>query len=173
MRRLALLFLTLLVGAAGARAQDAHAADHGSIDAIVAALYGTISGPEGQVRDTARFLDLFQPGAQLCAMVKDSTGRSLVVYRQLRTFIAGVNRFTQAQGFFETEVARRTESWGGLTHVWSTYESRFQPEEAPFARGINSIQLFHDGTRWWIANITWTDESTGTPLPKRYLKGIR
>jgi hypothetical protein len=25
----------------------------------------------------------------------------------------------------------------------------------PFMRGINSIQLFNDGKRWWIVNIYW------------------
>ena len=172
MRRLLLTWACLLLCATGLRAQDAHAADHASVDAIVAALYSSISGPAGQVRDTARFLDLFLPDAQLCAMVTDSAGRRHVVYRQLRPFIAGINRYTAQNGFFETELARRTEAWGGLTHVWSTYESRHTPGEAPFARGINSIQLLHDGSRWWVAAITWTDESTGTPLPKRYLKGF-
>lgn len=173
MRRKLFVCLCLLLCASGVCAQDAHAQDHGSIDAIVAALYSTISGPAGQVRDEARFLDLFLPEAQLCAQVLDTAGRPRVVYRQLKPFIAGINRYTAENGFFETELARRTETWGSLVHVWSTYESRHKPGEAPFARGINSIQLFYDGSRWWVANITWTDESTGTPLPKQYLKGIR
>jgi hypothetical protein len=172
MRSLLLAWTCLLLCATGLRAQDAHPADHASVDAIVAALYSSISGPAGQVRDTTRFLDLFLPEAQLCAMVTDTAGRRRMLYRQLRPFIAGVNRYTAENGFFETELARRSEAWGGLTHVWSTYESRHAPGEAPFARGINSIQLLHDGSRWWVAGITWADESKDTPLPKRYLKGF-
>jgi hypothetical protein len=32
-------------------------------------------------------------------------------------------------------------------------------------RGINSIQLFHDGTRWWVLGIAWDNERPGNPLP--------
>jgi hypothetical protein len=174
MRLKSLLWALLLCfGGLPVRAQDAHPADHGSVDAIVGALYASISGPAGQRRDEARFLDLFLPDAQLCAQVLDSAGRPRMVYRQLQPFIQGIQAYTAQNSFFETERARRTEEWGGLVHVWSTYESRHAPGEEPFARGINSIQLFHDGSRWWVANVSWTDESTGTPLPKHYFKGKR
>jgi hypothetical protein len=36
-------------------------------------------------------------------------------------------------------------------------------------RGINSIQLFNDGKRWWILSIYWQHESKQHPLPKEYL----
>ena len=38
-------------------------------------------------------------------------------------------------------------------------------------RGINSIELFWDGKRWWIANAIWTDETPGQPIPNEYLPG--
>ena len=35
------------------------------------------------------------------------------------------------------------------------------------ARGVNSVQVFFDGQRWWVLNIAWTDEKTaGKPVPK-------
>ena len=36
-------------------------------------------------------------------------------------------------------------------------------------RGINSIQMMHDGARWWIVNIFWDGEREGSPIPARYL----
>jgi hypothetical protein len=36
-------------------------------------------------------------------------------------------------------------------------------------RGINSIQLFNDGNRWWIVNIYWQQESAEDPIPDMYL----
>ena len=39
----------------------------------------------------------------------------------------------------------------------------------PFMRGINSIQLFHDGTRWWVATIMWDSERPDNPIPQMYL----
>jgi hypothetical protein len=36
-------------------------------------------------------------------------------------------------------------------------------------RGINSIQLFYDGHRWWIVSIYWQHESPQHPVPENYL----
>jgi len=38
----------------------------------------------------------------------------------------------------------------------------------PFTHGINSIQLFYDGSRWWMLTIYWQHESTEQPIPKKY-----
>jgi len=39
----------------------------------------------------------------------------------------------------------------------------------PFTRGINSIQLFYDGARWWIMSICWQQESARDPIQEKYL----
>jgi hypothetical protein len=81
-----------------------------------------------------------------------------------------VEPYFAEQGFYETEVARRTEQFGHIAHAWSTYESRHHPDDPePFVRGINSIQLFHDGSRWWIVSIYWQQESTEHAIPQEYL----
>jgi len=36
-------------------------------------------------------------------------------------------------------------------------------------RGINSIQFFNDGKRWWILLIYWQHEVALHPLPEKYL----
>jgi len=36
-------------------------------------------------------------------------------------------------------------------------------------RGINSIQLYNDGKRWWILSVFWQSENKELPLPKEYL----
>jgi hypothetical protein len=51
----------------------------------------------------------------------------------------------------------------------STYESRKEEGEDPFQRGINSIQLFWDGTRWWVVNIAWDQERDDNEIPDKYL----
>jgi hypothetical protein len=72
-------------------------------------------------------------------------------------------------GFYESEIARRTEVFGNIAHVFSTYESRRAKADAPFARGINSIQLLKDGDRWWIVTIFWDAEQPNKPIPPEYL----
>jgi hypothetical protein len=55
--------------------------------------------------------------------------------------------------------------------VFSAYDSKRTPDDAePFARGINSIQLLHDGTRWWVVTIFWDSERAGNPIPPTYLR---
>lgn len=42
-------------------------------------------------------------------------------------------------------------------------------DPAPFARGINSIPLLNDGTRWWVVTVFWDSEGPTNPIPARYL----
>ncbi len=74
------------------------------------------------------------------------------------------------EGFFENAVANRVEAWDNIAHVFSTYESHHVKGDKPFARGINSFQLFNDGTRWWVMTIYWESEDPAHPLPEKYLK---
>jgi len=37
-------------------------------------------------------------------------------------------------------------------------------------RSINSIQLFHDGQRWWISSILWQDETEDNLILQKYLR---
>lgn len=146
-------------------------ADVGSLDGIVSALYDVISGPAGQKRDWDRMRSLFIPGARLipAAYRPDSVPRPVVW--DLEQYISRAGPGLESGGFFENEIARRVERYGGVTHIFSTYESRRTKADAtPFARGINSIQLFFDGKRWWIVTIFWEAERPANPIPAPYLK---
>ena len=149
----------------------ARPADVSSIDAIVAALYDVISGPAGQKRDWDRMRSLFVPGARMIPTGRRQTGEVVSRVRTVEEYITGSSPYLEKEGFFEREIARRTETFGNIAHVFSTYESKHKAEDAkPFARGINSIQLMNDGKRWWIVSIFWQGEDDKTPLPEKYLK---
>ena len=147
--------------------------DVASIDAIIAAAYDAISGPAGEERDWVRELALFYPGARLIPTAKNAgkSGRSLEPQMlSVEDYIARVQLYFEKEGFYEKEIARRTEQFGRIAHVWSTYESRHDANDPePFMRGINSSQLFNDGKRWWIVGIFWQHESPENPLPNIYL----
>ena len=149
----------------------ANPGDVNSIDAIVAAVYDVISGPAGKKRNWERMRSLFINGARLIPTSPRPPGgygsRALTV----DDYIARAEPFFEKEGFYEKEAARRTETFGQIAHVFSTYESRHAPEDAkPFQRGINSIQLMNDGNRWWVVTIFWQGEDEKNPLPERYLK---
>ena len=152
---------------------EASPADVSSIDAIINAAYDGISGPVGQKRDWDRERSLYFPGARLIPTAMKPGGENADLVPNLldvEGFIARVEPHFQEYGFYEKEIARRTEQFGKIAHVWSTYESRRDPSDPePFMRGINSIQLFHDGKRWWIVNIYWQQENADSPIPQKYL----
>ena len=149
---------------------DAKSADVASPDAILAATYDVISGPAGQERDWDRFRSLFYPGARLIRTEAKKEGGLHAAVLTPEDFVERAGNYFKNNGFYEREIARRAERWGSLTQAFSTYESRHDPKDpAPFARGINSFQLFFDGTRWWVMTIYWADESSQTPLPPEFL----
>lgn len=142
-----------------------------SIDAIMTAVYDVISGAKGEARDWDRFKSLFTPDAKLT-----SVNRQAKPYRYSAAtpdeFAERANTFFVENGFFEVETHRVTEQYGPIAHVFSTYDSRYtEADPEPFARGINSFQLMHDGERWWVVSIYWTGEGDDLPIPAKYLPG--
>ncbi len=149
----------------------AKAADVASVDAMIAALYDVISGPAGKQRDWARLQSLFTPGARMSAINRRKDGSISLTAMSVDDYISRVSKNFFENGFFESEVARSTETFGQLVHVFSTYEARKAKEDSkPMMRGINSLQLYHDGSRWWVTSLIWQAEDPTTPLPERYLK---
>ena len=142
--------------------------DVASIDAILRTTYDVISGPAGP-RNWDRFRSLFIPGARLiptsCPRDQACRPRTVTVDEYVKS---GGDYFLQ-NPFYELESHRVEERYGHVAHVFSTYESRRSPGEPPFTRGINSFQLFWDGTRWWVVSIFWNDESQAGPIPAQYL----
>jgi hypothetical protein len=155
---------------AAATTPAANPADVSSVDAIMAATYDVISGPAGKARDWDRFRSLFVPGARLMAVHEDKDGTFSLHAVSPDGYIERAGEYLVKNGFAERESARKAERYGNIVQVFSTYESRHDPSDAkPFARGINSFQLFFDGKRWWVVTIYWQEETPGNPIPKEFL----
>ena len=152
-------------------APAANPADVKSIDSIVAALYDVISGPAGQKRDWNRFRSLFWPGARLMPLAKppNKAGHEARVLT-VEEYVVRTEPFFTKEAFYESALANRVDQWADIAQVFSTYESRREKGAKPFARGINSIQVFNDGQRWWVLSVLWENESEQHPLPERLLK---
>jgi hypothetical protein len=150
------------------------ATDLHSIEGVLTTLYALISGPAGEPRDWDRFRSLFIPGARLIPTnraIHDGQGGHPPDVMDVETFIRTGTPILESMGFEERQIAMRVERFGCVAHAWSTYESRYAPGEEPFARGINSIQLYDDGTRWWVVTVFWDSERAGNPIPAEYLPG--
>jgi hypothetical protein len=171
--------LILLPAAAHARqAQPAtpapNPADVASVDAIVRALYDVISGDSGVARNWDRMRSLFAPGAQLIPVGPRQAGGFGARVLSVEDYIRISGPLLERNGFHEVEIAHRRETYGRMVHVFSSYESRRRlSDPRPFMRGINSIQLWHDGSRWWVQTVLWWSETPETPIPPRYLANER
>jgi len=150
-----------------AKVPPARPDDVKSIDTILSALYGVISGPAGE-RDWDRFRSLFLPQGRLTSSTKNADGSSRVRPMSVEDYAKGAGGYFAKNAFYESPIVNRVETFGSVSQVFSSYESRHAPGEAPFARGINSIQLLHDGSRWWIVSILWDQERSDNPLPKEF-----
>lgn len=170
-RRLVVLAGLLLPPATlPAQGPPANTADVASVDAVIEALYDVISGPAGQARDWGRFYSLFADGARLIPTGQRPDGSRVMMIWTPQEYVerAGVN--LERNGFFEREIGRVTEEFGQIAHVFSAYDSkRTLADPEPFARGINSIQLRHDGTRWYVVTVFWDSERPDNPIPSRFL----
>ena len=147
------------------------ATDVESVDAIIAALYDVISGPAGAKRDWDRMRSLFIPEGRLVPTFKNQQGQVGYRWWSVNDYINTAGSNLEKNGFFEIEISRKQETYGTIVHLFSTYESRRNEDDPePFARGINSIQLMNDGSRWWIVSVFWLGETDDNPIPKTYLK---
>jgi hypothetical protein len=146
-----------------------------SPEAILSVVYSIISGGKGHARDWDRMRSLFVPDARLipavaAAPVNGGAVHSDAIFLTVDGYIERSNGRLTSDGFFEHSIHNETEQFGNIVQVWSTYESRHNPEDAaPFARGINSFQLLKDGDRYWVVNILWDSELPTKPIPAKYL----
>lgn len=143
--------------------------DVSSIDGIVKAFYDVISGPAGQPRQWARDRTLYIPGVRFVAMSVDQEGKPLPDITTHQEYVDQSDAGLVAKGFYEVEIHRVTKRFGNIAHVFSAYEVRRTKDGPAAGRGVNSMELFWDGTRWWIASAIWETERKDNPIPKDLL----
>ena len=141
-----------------------------SLDSTIETLYAVISGDKGETRNWELFKYLFHKDAKLIPTGKNKEGIHNAAFMTPDDYIQRSGKWLVENGFHEVEIGRNVQTFGNISQVFSSYESfRSKNDKEPFMRGINSIQLLNDGTRWWIINIYWQQESKDNPIPEKYL----
>jgi hypothetical protein len=144
----------------------ARTTDVQSLDGIVVALYDVISGGIGEPRNWNRMRSLFLPEARIMAISpkKESKDMGLRIM-SISDYIANAGPSLIENGFREKEINRKTEQWGELAHLFTSYEAVTE-RDGVTRRGINSVQLMHDGNRWWIVSLLFEAERAQLALPE-------
>ena len=147
--------------------------DAASVESAVAAFYASVSHPPDASPNFERMRAIF---LYVGMIVPPKTAGEKFAVSDVDGLAdryeksAAARKEKGATGLVEREIARRTDCFGNVCQVFSTYESRFTQDDAkPFERGIHSIQLLRDGARWWIASVAWDIERPDNPIPAQYL----
>ena len=143
-------------------------ADVATLDGLIAAYYDVISGPAGQPRQWSRDRTLYIPEIRFVSMSVGKDGKPVAHKMSHQEFVDASNAGV-LKGFYEKEIHRDMQRFGNIAHIFSTYESRIKVDGPIIARGINSIEAYRDGKRWWIASAIWDEERKENPLPPQYL----
>lgn len=137
-------------------------------EGLIEALYGMVSIDPGPEPDWNMFRDVFLEEALL---VFSPRGNQPMRPMSVDGFIRDWRDFwrdaeLEERGFYETIAAMKVTEFGSLAHAFVIFEPRFG-EGGPDIqlRGLDSIELAHDGTRWWVAAITTDFESPGKTIP--------
>ena len=149
---------------------EARSADVDTLDGIVKAYHETGSSPSGQPRQWARDRTLFIPGIRIVIIADDQSGKRLLRQFTHEQYVDFAERNGGNASFYEREVHRITYRYGDWAHIISTSEARRKPDGPVIGHGIDMLELFWDGKRWWIANNTITTERANAPLPKEFLR---
>lgn len=153
------------VGPVSARTEDV-----ATIDGLMKAFYEVISGPPGQPRQWARDRSLYIPDVRFVAVEKRKDGSIEAEPVTHQEFVDRSDASLVKNGFYESEIHRDTQQFGNIAHIFSTYESRIKKDGPVIERGINSLELFNDGKRWWVLSVQWDNEREGVTIPDKWLK---
>lgn len=166
-RILGVVVLTFVMNVSSAQDYSQHTI---TIDSTIETLYSVISGEKGTQRNWELFKYLFHKDAKLMPSGNNRQAVKGIRYLTTDQYIESSGKWLVENGFFEKEIGRKTDQFGSMAHVFSTYESyKSATDTQPFMRGINSIQLLNDGHRWWILNIYWQGETPTQPIPAKYI----
>jgi hypothetical protein len=146
--------------------------DVATVESIIRATYEAISGPAGP-RQWGRDRSLYLPNAVIVATgVRRGNDGQIQPFSEVMDYQAYADRAAPAflrDGFFEREIHHVTHRFGSIAHVLSTYETRKTADGPVVGRGVNSFQLYFDGTRWWIISLAWDSERPKNPIPAELL----
>jgi hypothetical protein len=173
MKKITLLLVTLFLltqATVYAQQKTLYGDEVGTLDGIIKSYYDVVTVKKGEKVSYKRDSLLHVSNPSVGMVKRDKDGKIQLALITLKQFHENSDAELEKNGFYEREVGRKVENFGAVYHVWSTYETRNTVNGPIINRGINSIQLYFDGTRFWILSWVFDEESKEQPIPKKYLK---
>jgi hypothetical protein len=143
--------------------------DVSSIDGIVKAYYEVVSGPAEKDREWGRDATLYIPGVRFIVFGEGKYGKTVARSLSHQEFVNDSDPAMKGKAFYEHEVHRITHRIGNVAHVMSTEEQQMEPGGPVKSQSIDSLEMYWDGARWWIASVSIWELKPGQPLPKEFL----
>ncbi|MDX1333526.1 MAG: nuclear transport factor 2 family protein [Robiginitalea sp.] len=99
-------------------------------------------------RDTARMRSVLADSLHMQRIGRDASGSPVLVHESAESFLTSMANLPDTLKIEERLLEYRIQTDGDMAHAWTPYE--FYLQGAFHHCGVNSFQLFHDGTRWKI-----------------------
>ncbi|CAN5465656.1 hypothetical protein BH09BAC6_BH09BAC6_32460 [soil metagenome] len=144
------MLLSIAVCNSNAQVKTKYGDDVSTLDGIIKAYYDVVTVKKGEKVSYERDSLLHIANVRVGAAGVNEKGMAVFHYFTLKEFHKKTDPFIEKDGFIEKEVQRNVQHVGNIYNVWSTYVSKHTPDGPVIERGINSIELFYDGSRFWI-----------------------
>jgi hypothetical protein len=146
------------------------AEDVSSIDGILKAYYEVVSGPAGQPRQWDRDATLYIPEVRFVVITEDKDGNATAVSMTHQDFVDSFESAMPGKPFFERSSHHVIRRAGNIAHVVSAAEQATSLDGPYKFGGMDSLELFFDGKRWWIAGANlWEVNVKAHPVPAEFL----
>ena len=143
----------------GQTTDEKYTADVKSVDAIINAYYDVISGSSNDHWHFERDKYIHSNNAVITRLDESGKADSHSLEAEYIPVV-----LSPKKDFYEKELKRKVSKFGNIAQVWSAFEIRTDPKIESNIRGLNSIQLHYEKSRWWIDSWTCEMESKKNSL---------
>lgn len=151
------LLLTLLAPLQAWTAED-------TPERAVSALWAALSHAPGASADTATLQRLLHAEAVVFG-AHSRDGAPRLQRTPAEDFLRATARVS-GKGFHECEVSRTLQVYDRFAVAYSVVESRTDKAASrPDIVGVNSVQLYRDGSQWKVLSLYYHVETPGAPVP--------
>ena len=123
--------------------------DVGTLDGIIKAYYDVVTIKKGEKVSYERDSLLHIAGVRV-GSAGIANGQPILHYTTLKEYHRQSDAYMEKNGYYEHETSRKVENIRNIYHVWSSYEAKYIADGKIINQGVNSIELYFDGKRFWI-----------------------